>query len=291
MTTPPALAPEPTAPPTVTPAGAHPMTPVPYRVCSRRPDRADTVTLTLEPVTGTCPPFLPGQFTMIHAPGVGEIPISISGRSRRGGYVQTIRAVGAVSRALCGCAPGDVVGVRGPYGTAFDLSRAAGLDVVVAAGGLGLAPLRPVIRQLAAHGSRYGRISLIVGTRTPQTLIYPRELARWGRDFDVMVTVDHPDHDWQGPVGLITKLVDRVVFEPRRTYAFVCGPEVMMRSTAALLVRRGVPDQRVALSLERNMKCGVGRCGHCQLGPLFTCLDGPVMTYDRAAPLLEVREL
>jgi anaerobic sulfite reductase subunit B len=276
-----------TAPPPV----AHPMTPVPYRVASRRPDRADTVTLTLAPVTGPCPPFLPGQFTMIYAPGVGEIPVSISGHARSGGYVQTIRAVGAVSRALCHVRPGDVVGVRGPYGTFWDVPAAAGMDVVVAAGGLGLAPLRPVIRELATHGARYGRISLIVGSRTPATVIYPRELARWSRDFDVEITVDHPDRDWKGPVGLITKLIDRVVFEPRRTYAFVCGPEAMMRATAAELVRRGVVPANVAVSLERNMKCGIGRCGHCQLGPLFTCLDGPVLGYDVAGPLMEVKEL
>ncbi|MFB9884397.1 FAD/NAD(P)-binding protein [Planobispora siamensis] len=280
-----------TAPPGVEQPGAHPMLPAPYRVRSRRPDRADTVTLALEPVRGECPPFLPGQFTMLYAPAVGEIPISISGHARGGGYVQTVRAVGAVSRALCRTGAGQIIGVRGPYGTAFDLRAAAGLDVVVAAGGLGLAPLRPVIRELAAHGSRYGRISLIVGTRTPATLLYPRELARWSRDFDVLITVDHPDRAWKGPVGLITGLVDRIVFDPRRTCAFVCGPEVMMRATAAELVRRGVPAGRVALSLERNMKCGVGRCGHCQLGPLFTCLDGPVLTYDRVAALLEVREL
>ncbi|WP_214110173.1 FAD/NAD(P)-binding protein [Acrocarpospora catenulata] len=271
----------------------HPMTPAPYRVSSRRVDRADTVTLTLRPMGGPCPPFRPGQFTMIYAPGVGEIPVSISGRARAGGYAQTIRAVGAVSRALCQTRRGDVVGVRGPYGTAWDVQAAAGLDVVVAAGGLGLAALRPVIRELAAHGSRYGRISLIVGTRTPATLIYHRELARW-RDvhgIDVQVTVDHPDHAWKGPVGLVTRLLDRIVFEPRRTFAFVCGPEAMMRAVADDLVRRGVAAGRVLLSVERNMKCGVGRCGHCQLGPLFTCLDGPVLSYARAAGLLAVPEL
>ncbi|QYC41843.1 Anaerobic sulfite reductase subunit B [Nonomuraea coxensis DSM 45129] len=267
------------------------MIPAPYRVRSRRPDRADTVTLTLEPVEGTCPPFLPGQFTMLYAPGVGEIPISVSGHARSGGYVQTVRAVGPVSRALCRARRGDIVGVRGPFGTHWELSRARGMDVVVAAGGLGLAPLRPVIRELVAHGARYGRISLIAGTRTPATLIYPRELARWGRDLDVQVTVDHPDRTWTGPTGLITKLVARIVFDPGRTYAFVCGPELMMRATAGELLRRGVPAGRIALSLERNMKCGIGRCGHCQLGPLFTCLDGPVLTYDRVAALLEVRQL
>ncbi|WP_084959948.1 FAD/NAD(P)-binding protein [Thermoactinospora rubra] len=267
------------------------MIPTPYRVRSRRPDRADTVTLTLEPVEGACPPFLPGQFTMIYAPGVGEIPISISGHARSGGYLQTIRAVGAVSRALCGVRVGDVVGVRGPYGTHWDLAATAGMDVVVAAGGLGLAPLRPVIRELAAHGARYGRISLIAGTRTPATLLYPRELARWARDFDVLVTVDHPDRAWKGPVGLITKLVDRIVFDPARTCAFVCGPEIMMRATAERLMGRGVPAHRIAVSLERNMKCGIGLCGHCQLGPLFACADGPVLGYDRVAALMEVKQL
>lgn len=271
----------------------HPMTPEPYRVRSRRPDRADTVTLTLEPVQGVCPPFVPGQFTMLYAPGVGEIPISISGRARSGGYVQTIRAVGAVSGALCRKRRGEIVGLRGPYGTGWDMSAAAGLDVVVAAGGLGLAPLRPVVRDLARHASRYGRVSVIVGARTPATVIYPRELARWRDDhgIDVQVTVDHPDRAWKGPVGLVTRLIDRIVFDPRHAFAFICGPDAMIKATAAELVRRGVRPGRLAVLLERNMKCGVGRCGHCQLGPLFVCVDGPVVTYDRAAPLLAVREL
>ncbi|WP_204072337.1 FAD/NAD(P)-binding protein [Planotetraspora phitsanulokensis] len=269
------------------------MTPAPYRIRSRRPDRADTVTLTLEPVDGACPSFVPGQFTMLYAPGVGEIPISISGWFRPGGYVQTIRAVGAVSRALCHKRRGDVIGLRGPYGTGWDLSAAAGLDVVVAAGGLGLAPLRPVVRELTAHPSLYGRASVIVGARTPATVIYPQDLARWhdGHGIDVQVTVDHPDQAWTGPVGLVTHLLDRIVFEPRRTFAFVCGPDAMIKATAVELVRRGVDPRRTAVLLERNMKCGIGRCGHCQLGPLFVCLDGPVVTYDVAAPLLAVREL
>ncbi|ADG88572.1 FAD/NAD(P)-binding protein [Thermobispora bispora] len=274
-------------------SGPHPLTPVPYRVRSRVAERSDTVTLTLTPVTGACPPFTPGQFTMLYAPGVGEIPVSISGRARSGGLVQTIRAVGAVSTALCRMRPGDLVGVRGPYGTGFDLTAAAGRDVVVAAGGLGLAPLRPVIRELAAHRSRYGRVSVIVGAQVPKTLLYPRELDRW-RDrhgIDVRVTVDHPDEGWTGHVGLVTRLLDRIVYEPRDTHAFVCGPEPMMYATAEELVRRGVAPERVSLSLERNMKCGVGRCGHCQLGPYFICLDGPVLPYDRVARLLTVREL
>ncbi|WP_433501673.1 FAD/NAD(P)-binding protein [Sphaerimonospora sp. CA-214678] len=269
------------------------MTPVPYRVRSRRPDRADTVTLALEPVSGPCPRSLPGQFTMVYARGVGEIPISLSGRGRTGALVHTIRDVGAVSRALCRKRPGDLVGVRGPYGTAFDVAGAAGLDVIVAAGGLGLAPLRTVVRDLIAHRSRYGRISVIAGTRTPMTLLYPRELDRWREThgIDVQVIVDHPDHVWQGPVGLVTKLIDRIVFAPRRSAAFVCGPEIMMRAVADDLTARGVPARRIALSLERNMKCGVGRCGHCQLGPLLLCLDGPVVDYERVSGLLAVKEL
>ncbi|MEU6430812.1 FAD/NAD(P)-binding protein [Microbispora sp. NPDC046973] len=272
--------------------GPHPMTPAPYRVRSRRPDRVDTATLTLEPLRGDCPPFHPGQFTMLYAPGVGEIAVSISGRAPSGGYTQTIRAVGAVSAALCGKRPGDVVGVRGPYGQGWGLREAAGLDVVVAAGGLGLAPLRPVVRALLRDRLGYGRISVIVGSRAPAMLVYPGDLACWARQgADVGVIVDHPDHTWCGQVGLVTRLIDRIVFEPRRTYAFVCGPEAMMRETAAELVRRGVAPARVELSLERNMKCAVARCGHCQFGPLFVCEDGPVLRYDRAAPMLAVPEL
>ncbi|MBP2703924.1 FAD/NAD(P)-binding protein [Microbispora sp. RL4-1S] len=271
------------------------MTPAPYRVRSRRPDRADTVTLSLEPVRGRCAPALPGQFTMLYAAGVGEVPMSVSGRTRHGGYVHTVRAVGAVSEALCAKRPGEIIGVRGPFGTAWDLAAAEGLDVVVAAGGLGIAPLRPLVRELLRRRSGYGRISVIMGTRTPATLVYARELAHW-REYglDVQVTVDHPDPadaGWTGPVGLVTRLIDRVVFQPRSTFAYVCGPEPMMRATAAELTRRGVAPERVELSIERNMKCGIGWCGHCQLGPLMLCLDGPVVNYGRVAHLLAVREL
>ncbi|MCK2215922.1 FAD/NAD(P)-binding protein [Actinomadura sp. ATCC 31491] len=276
----------------MTPDPIQDMVPEPYRVRARRPDRGEAVTLTLEPAGGgAAPPFRPGQFTMIYAPGVGEIPVSISGRARHGGYLQTVRDVGAVSHALCRAGRGDVVGVRGPFGTSWDLAAAEGMDVIVAAGGLGLAPLRPVIRGLLAARARYRRIAVLVGARDPGGLIYPREPARWARHCDVRLTVDRPDRTWSGHTGLVTTLLDTVGLAPERTYAYVCGPEVMMRATAGELLRRGVPAGRIALSLERNMKCGIGRCGHCQLGPLFTCLDGPVLSYAEVAALLEVSEL
>lgn len=271
--------------------------PYPYRVVSRRVDTADTVTLELRHDAGPLPAFAPGQFAMLTAYGIGEVPISLSGvvdtddgRARR--LVHTLRAVGAVTTALHAMEPGGVVGVRGPYGTPWDVPSAAGHDVVVVAGGIGLAPLRPVIRAVIADRSRYGRVAVLVGARTPAELLYAGELRRWaGEGVEVAVTVDRPDEAWDGHVGVVTTLIPHVRFDPARSVAFVCGPDVMMRFAARALVAQGVAAERVRVSLERNMRCGVGWCGHCQLGPLLVCRDGPVVDYARAEPLMSVREL
>ncbi|GGN84705.1 oxidoreductase [Actinoplanes lobatus] len=271
--------------------------PCPYRVLSRLVDTDDTVTLTLGNDAGPLPAFAPGQFAMLTAYGIGEVPISLSGvvdtgdgRARR--LVHTLRAVGAVTHALHGAVPGGVVGVRGPFGTCWDVASAVGRDVVIVAGGIGLAPLRPLIRAVTAERSRYGRVTLLAGARTPADVLYRDELRRWGeQDVDVAVTVDRPDHDWTGHVGVVTTLIPRAAFEPAGTVAFVCGPEVMMRFTAAALLAQGVAATRIRVSLERNMRCGAGWCGHCQLGPLLVCRDGPVVDWSRAAPLTSVREL
>jgi NAD(P)H-flavin reductase len=272
--------------------------PYPYRVTSRREDTEDTVTLTLEHPGPVLPPFAAGQFAMLTAFGIGEVPISLSGQEEptNGGgprLVHTLRAVGAVTRALHAARPGDVIGVRGPFGVGWDVESAAGHDIVVMAGGIGLAPLRPVIRSVLADRSRYGRLTVLVGARTPADLLYPDELERWGRvdGVQVSITVDRPDEGWRGEVGVVTTLVPQAVFRPERSVAFVCGPEVMMRFAAQALLARGVPPGQVRVSVERNMRCGVGWCGHCQLGPLLVCRDGPVVGYDRAAPLMSVREL
>jgi anaerobic sulfite reductase subunit B len=267
------------------------MTPMRYRVIGRRVETADTVSLALEPVDSAIRAPLPGQFTMVYAFGVGEVPLSISGAAGLGGIVHTLRAVGAVTRALHAARPGAVLGVRGPYGTDWGLP-APGRDLVVLAGGIGLAPLRPVVRHAMRHRARYRRVAVLIGARTPEDLLYRDEYASW-RDagIEVLVTVDRAGAGWTGHVGVVTTLLDAVDVDPGAATGFVCGPEVMMRFAARALVDRGVPPQAVRVSLERNMRCGVALCGHCQLGPLLVCRDGPVVGYDRAAPLMAVREL
>ena len=278
------------------PAGAaEPMLPVPYRVAGRTTETQDSVTLRLEPAAEPLPPFQPGQFTMLAVPGIGEVAISVSGdpASRDGTLVQTIRAVGAVTRALCDAPPGRVIGVRGPYGTTWDLPSAAGRDLVIVAGGVGLAPLRPVLLgALAARGS-YRRVGLVAGARRPAEFLFRPELDAWaGRpDLNVELTIDQPAAGWDGQVGFVTEPLARLPVDPDRTIAFLCGPEPMIRFSAQVLLRRGVPAGDIRVSLERAMKCGVGLCGHCQLGPLLVCRDGPVVGYPVAAPLLMIREL
>lgn len=274
---------------------AAPLVPVLHRVVGRRRETADTVTLRLAPLAAAGAGYRPGQFHMLTAYGVGEIAISISGGPTDGsGPVHhTVRSVGAVSEALCRSRRGDVVGVRGPYGQGWEVDGAAG-DLVVVGGGLGLAPLRPSILEAVAGAGREGRrVFVLAGARAPELLLYPDELQRWAQHAGVVVDtiVDHARPGWRGQVGLITRLVETAKFEPAQTTALVCGPEVMMRFVISALLTRGVRAERVRVSLERNMKCGVGWCGHCQLGPVLVCRDGPVLTADRAAPLLAVPEL
>jgi len=274
--------------------GADPFALRSFRVRTRRQDTRDTVTLSLGPVDGAHLDFAPGQFTMVYAFGVGEVPLSISADPAPGRpLLHTIRDVGGVTHTLAGLRRGDVVGVRGPYGTGWDVSDGRGGDVVIVAGGIGLAPLRPAVLQVLANRAAYGRVVLLYGTRTPQDVLYAKELERWrGRfDLEVDVTVDYGPPQWKGKVGLVTDLIPRAGFDPSHALALVCGPEAMMRHVAAALTDRGVPPQRIRLSMERAMDCGVGLCGHCQLRELFVCTDGPVFDYRRLERLLWLREV
>ncbi|MFF0792306.1 FAD/NAD(P)-binding protein [Streptomyces spiralis] len=266
--------------------------PLSYRVASVGEETADTRSFELVPVGRRLPPFSPGQFAMIYAFGVGEVPVSVSAlRGRHGGLVHTVRAVGATSTALYRLHKGDIVGLRGPYGVGWDLDAAAGHDVLVIAGGIGLAPLRPVVHAVLDRPVAHGRLGVLVGARTPADLVYREEIESWSGQATVGVIVDRPLPGWRGEVGVVTALLNRFDLLPERTSALVCGPEVMIRHTARALTARGVPARRVQVSLERNMRCATGHCGHCQLGPLLLCRDGPVIAYDRAEPLLAVREL
>ncbi len=262
--------------------------PKPFRVERVRRETHDVATLELR---GGRFPFSPGQFTMAYAFGVGEIPLSISGDPAAPDVlVHSIRAVGPVSRAIVGLKKGDVLGIRGPYGAGWPVATAEGGDVLVVAGGMGLAPLRPVIYALLARRKRFRRVTLLYGSRTPEDVVFAKELRRW--QLEVEVTVDRAEKGaWRGHVGTVTTLLPRATFEPAATTAFVCGPEIMMRFTAQALADRGVPAGRVFVSAERNMKCAVGFCGHCQLGPRFICKDGPVFPWAELCPLLSTREL
>jgi anaerobic sulfite reductase subunit B len=262
-----------------------------FRVREQRRETRDTWTLELQPVSGEPLVVKPGQFTMLYAFGVGEVPISVSGDSA-GPLVHTIRAVGAVTTALCDARHDRVVGVRGPFGNAWPLDEAIGGDVVVIAGGIGLAPLRPVIYDALRARERFRRVTILYGSRTPHDLLYRDELESWPAEgADVDVTVDAADSSWPGKVGVVAKLIDGAGVDPAATTAFVCGPEIMMHFTARALLEEGVPAERIFLSMERNMSCGVGHCGHCQLGSTLICRDGPVYRYDELEPLLRVREL
>ncbi len=271
------------------------MTPVVTRVSGVHRETADTWTLELEPPPGEGTwTYRAGQFNMLYAFGIGEVPISISGSAPRGGALQhTVRAVGTVSSALTRLKRGDCVGVRGPFGSAWPVEEAAGSDVLIAAGGLGYAPVRPVLHALLARRERYGKVILLYGARSPVEILFRREVEAWrGRlDVDVEVTVDHATGAWRGNVGVVTSLVRRAAFDPEHTVAMLCGPEVMMRFTVASLRDAGLADERMYLSMERNMKCALGHCGHCQFGADFVCKDGPVLRYDRVRERLAVREV
>jgi len=285
------------APQSVPGVPAEAMRPRLYEVSSVHQDTRDTFTLELHPRTDADrldAPYAPGQFAMLYVFGVGEVPISMSGDPARSNVlVHTTREVGAVTRAMGALKPGATIGVRGPFGTAWPVGQAENHDVVLVAGGIGLAPLRPAIYHLLAHRARYKRIVILFGARTPEELLFEDQLSEWRSrlDLDVHVSVDRATGDWRGNVGFVTQLIPRAPFDPRTTVAMACGPEIMMTNAAAALAKRGVPAERMWLSMERNMKCAVGHCGHCQMGPYFVCHDGPVFRHDRIARLMSVPEV
>lgn len=270
------------------------MVPAPWQVRRVIRETADTFTIHLQTADGTgqCD-FRPGQFNMLYAPGIGEAPISISGDPRRPEVlVHTVRAVGAVTRALTRTRPQGELGVRGPFGSCWPTELPAGSDVVIICGGIGLAPLRPLVYHVLHTRGHFNRVALLYGARTPHDMLFRKELLKWGArfDFQVHATVDRAAEDWRGSVGVVTALIPHIPFDPANTVAMICGPEIMMRFSVMALLTRGLHTSKIHLSMERNMKCGFGMCGHCQFGPEFVCRDGPVFPYERVERLLAVKE-
>jgi NAD(P)H-flavin reductase len=272
-----------------------PMFPRLARVVRRWYETPQTWTIEIESdPPGAEAAFEAGQFNMLYAFGVGEIPISVSSDPAATRRLQhTIRAVGSVSAALARLQPGETIGLRGPFGTGWPLELAAGRDVIIVAGGLGLAPLRPAIYRVLAERRRYGKVSILYGARSPDDILFPRELAQWRakHGVNVEITVDHATEAWSGNVGAVTMLISRAAFDPTDCVAMVCGPEIMMRFAVGALIQAGMRNDAIYLSMERNMKCAIGLCGHCQFGPAFVCKDGPVFRHDRLRNLMRLEEI
>ena len=271
------------------------MSPHLYRIERIRKETEDTFTFDLTGV-GDSPQliFAPGQFNMLYVYGVGEVPISISGDpAQPDTLIHTIRTVGNVTKALRRLSVGDTIGVRGPFGNHWPVDKAVGNDVVLIAGGIGLAPLRPALYHVLTDRQKYGQVALMYGTRTPGDILFRQELEQWRArfDLDVEVTVDRADESWRGNVGVVTTRVPKATFDPINCIAMICGPEVMMRFAVLALQKKGVPAESIYVSMERNMKCAIGLCGHCQFGPKFICKDGPVFSYDVVRDLFNKREI
>ena len=273
---------------------ADPMVPRLFTVKRKWAELPDTFSLQLTPEDGGIFVFEPGSFNMLYTFGVGEVPISISGDPLDvHSLTHTIREVATVTRAIGRLSEGDMLGVRGPFGTSWPIKAAKGDDMLFVAGGLGLAPIWPAILSVLANRLDYGNLVIDYGARTPESILYRERLRELPSRFDgnVQITVDRASGDWPGKVGVVTNLIKSNGFDAPHTTAFVCGPEVMMRFTAQALLEKGIPESKIYLSMERNMKCAIGFCGHCQFGPYFICRDGPVFRYDKIRDLLRVREL
>ncbi len=253
----------------------------------------DVFTVTLIDAQGKSQrPFMPGQFNMLYHFGFGEVAISISGDpEKQEGLKHTIRAVGNITEAFQKMKPGDSIGVRGPFGSHWPIEHPEG-DVLVIAGGLGIAPLRPTLLLLDRHRERYNRVALLYGSRSPSDLLFLNDIEAFKkRGMHVGITVDKGSDGWRGNVGVVTGLIANQLLRPEKTLVHVCGPEIMMRFAVQELLRYPIDNSKLFLSLERNMQCAVGFCGHCQFGPHFVCKDGPVFPYTKLKHWLNIHEL
>lgn len=265
----------------------------PHLIQRFKKENHDTFTLELEPSNGRFS-FKPGQFNMLYMYGIGEVPISISGDPfDKKKIVHTVRAYGAVTRRMMTLKKGDMMGVRGPFGKPWPIENLTGHDILLVAGGIGVAPIRPVLYHILANRNEYGKVTLLYGERTPGDLTYRSQIEQCrGRfDLDIDVTVDSAREGWRGNVGVVTTLIPRIQLDPRNTMAMLCGPEIMMHYTILELQKRGLQNDQIYISMERNMKCGIGFCGHCQLGPKFVCKDGPVFLFSEMKHLFRQREM
>lgn len=271
--------------------------PVPARLLAVQQENFNTATYKLEIVDDEIRrryTWRPGQFNMLYVPGVGEAAISISSDSDQPAVLShTVRTVGYLTRAITRAGVGDAIGLRGPFGVGWPLEQLEGRDVVLLAGGIGLAPLRPMIYWLMKHRDRVRRVVLLYGCRTPEDRIFADELDAWTDQnaIDVLVTVDNATGDWHGPVGVVTNLLRRIKVNADRAIVMVCGPRILNRVAAWNFLQLHVPPTQVYVSLERNMNCGFGRCGHCQYGRKFVCRDGPVFRFDQIADIFAKEEI
>jgi len=226
--------------------------------------------------------FLPGQFVMLSLPGCGEIAISISGSNSNKEFLELcVRRVGLVTGLLHRLEAGAIVGIRGPFGTHFPMQKMKGNNILLIAGGLGIAPLRSPIYWANEHRTDFEDITIMYGARDPGQILFDYQFDEWRKiyDLELLTIVEHPDEDWKGHVGMITELFDDVPVDPGNTYAIVCGPPVMFKFVCSYLSELGLPRQRMFVSLERRMHCGMGKCCRCNVGSTFTCIDGPVFDY------------
>lgn len=272
-----------------------PMSPRQFHVIRTCLDTKDVFTFSLRAQDGSPFFFKPGQFNMLYLPAIGEAPISISGDPQKPDeLVHTIRMVGPVTNTLGALKEGDTVGVRGPFGTGWPIESCKGKDLLIVAGGLGLPPLRPIIYEVCARRTDFRQISLVYGARTPQDLLFPDELERWRQvGIEIITTVDKAEETdgWQGNVGLVTQYLHEVSVEPLQAIVMTCGPEIMMRFVALEAIKLGILEENIFLSMERNMRCAIGFCGHCQMGKYFVCKDGPVFCYTDLLNYLEIKEI
>lgn len=272
-----------------------PWIPLIYRVTEVEHENRNITTLNMEPDGNEAiEPLRPGQFSMIYAFGVGEIPISVSSiLKKRPQIIHTVQNVGEVSKNICKANVGDVFGIRGPFGPPWPTEMAKGKDIIIMSGGLGIAPLRPLIEQIIQERGQYRNVNVLYGTRNTKTILFYTDIISWQADPDInfQITVDYSYQNWRGNVGVVTSLVDKARSDPENTIAFVCGPEVMMRFGVKALLDKGIAEDSIYLSMERNMKCGFGHCGHCQYGPYFVCKDGPVFQYPQIKRYLKLKEI